>query len=73
MLRTLFILRTYYHSPQTPIHIYFLSPKVRPGVQGALETKIAALVVVDPGLIARRERRLQRGPLFQPAVLGDRS
>ena len=42
MLRALFILRTY-HSPQTPIHIYFLSPKVRPGVQGALETKIAAL------------------------------
>lgn len=37
MLRTLFILRTY-HSPETRIHIYFLSPKVHLKVQKLLET-----------------------------------
>ena len=36
MLRTLFILRTY-HSPETRIHIYFLSPKVPRKVQKHLE------------------------------------
>ena len=41
MLRTLFILRTY--QPQTPVHIYFLSPKARRGVRQALEAKFAAL------------------------------
>ena len=42
MLRTLFILRAY-HPPQTPLHIYFLSPKVNPAVQRPLEEKFAAL------------------------------
>lgn len=42
MLRTRFILRTY-HSSQIRIHIYFLSPKVRPNVQQSLETTFAAL------------------------------
>ena len=42
MLRTLFILRTYL-SPETRIHIYFLSPKVRPKIQKPLETTFAAL------------------------------
>lgn len=42
MLRALFILRTY-HSSQTPIHIYFLSPKAPPKVLQALKTRIAAL------------------------------
>ena len=42
MLRTLFILRAC-HPPQTPLHIYFLSPKVNPAVQRPLEEKFAAL------------------------------
>ena len=42
MLRTLFILRAY-HPPQTPLYIYFLSPKVNPAVQRPLEEKFAAL------------------------------
>lgn len=42
MLRTLLILRTY-HSPETRIHIYFLSPKVHLKVQKSLEATFAAL------------------------------
>ena len=42
MLRTLFILRTY-HSSQTPVYIYFLSPKVGPTGQSRLETVFANL------------------------------
>lgn len=42
MLRTLLILRAY-HPPQTPLYIYFLSPKVNPAVQRPLEEKFAAL------------------------------
>ena len=42
MLRTLLILRTYL-SPETRIHIYFLSPKVGPKVQKPLETTFTAL------------------------------
>ena len=42
MLRTLLILRAC-HPPQTPLYIYFLSPKVNPAVQRPLEEKFAAL------------------------------
>ena len=42
MLRTLLILRTYL-SPETRIHIYFLSPKVGAKVQKPLETTFTAL------------------------------
>ena len=42
MLRTLLILRAH-HPPQTPLHIYFLSPKVNPAVQRPLEEKFADL------------------------------
>ena len=42
MLRSLFILRTCL-SPETRIHIYFLSPKVRPKVQRPLMTTFTAL------------------------------
>ncbi len=42
MLRTLLILRAH-HPPQTPLHIYFLSPKVNPVVQKPLEEKFANL------------------------------
>ena len=47
MLRTLFILRAY-HPPQTPLYIYFLSPKVNPAVQRPLEEKFAALQTAYP-------------------------
>ena len=47
MLRTLLILRAY-HPPQTPLYIYFLSPKVNPAVQRPLEEKFAALQTAYP-------------------------
>ena len=42
MLRTLLILRAF-RPPETPLHIYFLSPKVNPVVQQPLEKTFAAL------------------------------
>ncbi len=42
MLRTLLVLRAW-HPGQTPLHIYFLSPKVNPVVQDPLATTFAAL------------------------------
>ena len=47
MLRTLLILRAH-HPPRTPLHIYFLSPKVNPAVQRPLEEKFAALQTAYP-------------------------
>jgi len=47
MLRTLFILRAY-HPPQTPLYIYFLSPKVNPAVQKPLEDAFVALRMAHP-------------------------
>ena len=42
MLRTLFVLETY-HPADVERHIYFLSPKVNPGVQNSLEAMILSL------------------------------
>ena len=42
MLRTLFVLETY-HPADVERHIYFLSPKVNPGVQKPLEEMLASL------------------------------
>ena len=47
MLRTLLILRAH-HPPQTPLHIYFLSPKVNPAVQKPLEEAFVALRMAHP-------------------------
>lgn len=47
MLRTLLILRAH-HPPQTPLHIYFLSPKVNPVVQKPLEDAFVALQMAHP-------------------------
>lgn len=47
MLRTLLILRAH-HPPQTPLHIYFLSPKVNPVVQKPLEEAFVALQMAHP-------------------------
>ena len=47
MLRTLLILRAH-HPPQTPLHIYFLSPKVNPAVQKPLEEAFVALQMAHP-------------------------
>ena len=42
LLRTLMIL-TAYHSPETKFHIYFVSPKVNPSVQGPLKDTFTTL------------------------------
>ena len=49
MLRTLLILRAH-HPPQTPLHIYFLSPKVNPAVQRPLEEAFADLRQEHPSV-----------------------
>ena len=49
LLRAMLILNGY-HPPETKLHIYFLAPKVNPGVQGPLEAAFARLRRAYPAI-----------------------
>ena len=48
-LRTMLIMSAY-HTPETKLHVYFLSPKVNPSVQGPLEAVFAMLSTKYPAI-----------------------